>query len=194
MVDLTIEVTYFEKPGPSNTDNALQIAKKYADLFGVKDIVVASTTGMVGEKAAAMFEPSNYNLVVIAHSYYFVGAKQRQEFDESKLNSLREKGVKIFFGTHAMAGIERNIRISSKDWCFVDLMAKFIREQFSQGTKVCIEIASMAADAGLIDDLDRDIICVGGTGRGADTVCLIKPAPTSEFDKLRVKAILAKPL
>ncbi len=126
MVDLTIEVTYFEKPGPSNTDNALQIAKKYADLFGVKDIVVASTTGMVGEKAAAMFEPSNYNLVVIAHSYYFVGAKQRQEFDESKLNSLREKGVKIFFGTHAMAGIERNIRISSKDWCFVDLMAKLI--------------------------------------------------------------------
>ena len=32
-----------------------------------------------------------------------------------------------------------------------------------------------------------------GTGRGADTVCLIKPAPTSEFKNLKVKAILAKP-
>jgi len=38
------------------------------------------------------------------------------------------------------------------------------------------------------------VICIGGTGRGADTVCLIKPMPTSMFDKLRVKAILAKPL
>ncbi len=194
MVDLTLEVTYFEKPGPSNTDKALQIAKKYADQLSVKDIVVASTTGMVGEKAALVFDPSSYNLVVIAHSYYFVGAKQRQEFDELKMKSLKEKGVKVFFGTHAMSGIERNIRMSAKDWCFVDLMAKFIREQFSQGTKVCIEIASMAADAGLIEDLNRDIICLGGTGRGADTVCLIKPAPTSEFDKLRIKAILAKPL
>jgi len=64
---------------------------------------------------------------------------------------------------------------------------------FSQGVKVCIEIASTAVDAGLIPDLERDIIVVAGTGRGADTVCLIKPAPTSEFKELRVKAVLAKP-
>ena len=75
----------------------------------------------------------------------------------------------------------------------IDLLAKIIGGKFSQGTKVCIEIASTVCDAGLIPDLDRDIICVGGTGRGADTVCIIKPAPTSEFKNLRVKAILAKP-
>ena len=194
MPDLKIEVTYFEKPGLENTDKALEIAKKYADQMNVKDIVVASTSGNVAEKLAKFFNPNEYNLVVIAHSYYFVGTKKRQEFDETILNSLQEKGVKIHFATHYMAGIERNIRIEYKQWCFVDLMAKFIREQFSQGTKVCIEIASMAADAGLISDLDKDIICIGGTGHGSDTVCLIKPAPTSLFDKLRVKAILAKPL
>ena len=194
MVDLKIEVTYFEKPGLLNTDKALEIAKKYADQFNVRDIIVASTSGNVAEKAAGIFNPNEYNLVVIAHSYYFVGTKKRQEFDDAKLSSLKEKGVKIHFATHSMAGIERNIRIEYKQWCFVDLMAKFMREQFSQGTKVCIEIASMAVDAGLIDDLDKDVICVGGTGNGSDTVCLIKPAPTSLFDKLRVKAILAKPL
>ena len=64
---------------------------------------------------------------------------------------------------------------------------------FFWGIKVCIEIATTVCDAGLIPDLDRDIICVGGTGRGADTVCLIKPSPTSEFKNLKVKAILAKP-
>ena len=76
----------------------------------------------------------------------------------------------------------------------MDLLAKMIGFQFSQGIKVCIEIAATVCDAGLIPDLDRDIICIAGTGRGADTVCLIKPAPTYEFKNLKIKAILAKPL
>jgi len=42
--------------------------------------------------------------------------------------------------------------------------------------------------------INREIIAIGGTGRGADTICLIKPAPTREFKNHRVKAILAKPL
>jgi hypothetical protein len=50
-----LEVTYFEKVGPQNTDKALEIAKKFADKLGVKDIVVASTTGFVAEKAAQIF-------------------------------------------------------------------------------------------------------------------------------------------
>ncbi|MHA1724523.1 MAG: pyruvate kinase alpha/beta domain-containing protein [Promethearchaeota archaeon] len=194
MPDLKLELTCFEKAGPHNTDATLEIAKKHADQLNIKDIVVASTTGMVAEKALNVFDPTKYNLIIVTHCYYFVNVKIRQEFDETKMEEIRNKGVKILTATQAMSGIERNVRTSLKQWCFVDLMAKYIREQFSQGTKVCIEIASMVADAGLIPDLERDLICIAGTGRGADTVCLIKPAPTSAFDKLRVKAILAKPL
>jgi hypothetical protein len=194
MANLKVEVTYFEKAGPLNTDEALSIAKKFAEQLNIKDIVVASTTGEVAEKATKLFNPNNYNLIVVIHSYYFVNIKTRQEFPVEKLQEIKKTGAKILVATHAMGGIERTIRTSLKQWCPVDLIALFYREQFSQGTKVCIEIASMVVDAGLISDLERDIICVGGTGRGADTVCLIKPAPTSAFDKLRVKAILAKPL
>jgi hypothetical protein len=194
MTDLSVEVTYFEKPGPNNTDSALDIAKKYVDQLNIKDIIIASTTGMTAEKAVQIFNPSVYNLVVITHSYYFIGANKRQEFPEDKINYLKSKGVKLFTGTHALAGPERSLRISLKQWAPIEIIAKFLRDQFSQGTKVCMEIATMAVDAGLIDDLEKDIICIGGTGRGADTICLIKPAPTSQFDKLRVKAILAKPL
>jgi hypothetical protein len=194
MANLKLEVTYFEKAGPLNTDEALSIAKKFADQLNIKDIVVASTTGGVAEKATKLFNPNNYNLIIVIHSYYFVNNKTRQEFPEEKLQEIKKTGAKVLVATHAMSGIERTIRTSLKQWCPVDLIALFYREQFSQGTKVCIEIASMVVDAGLISDLERDIICVGGTSRGADTVCLIKPAPTSAFDKLRVKAILAKPL
>ncbi len=194
MADLKCEVTYFERGGPHNTDQTLAIAKEYADKFNINDIVIASTTGTTAEKAAELFNLENYNIITVTHSYYFMGSKKRQELPEDKLEILKSKGLKIITGTHSMGGIERGIRKNFNQWGFIELLAQFLRAQFSQGVKVCIEIASMAVDGGLISDLDRDILCIGGTGRGADTVCLIKPAPTSEFDKLRVKAILAKPL
>ena len=194
MADLDLEVTYFERGGSHNTDRALEIAKKYADQFGVKDIIMASTTGTTAEKSAEVFDPTNYNLVVVTHSYYFMGPDKRQEFPEDKMVTLKSKGLKFLIGTHAFAGPERSFRIALKQWGPVELMAKYFRTIFSQGTKVCMEIAIMAVDAGLIENIERDIICIGGTGRGADTVCLIKPAPTSLFDRLRIKAFLAKPM
>jgi len=194
MTDLNLEVTYFEKGGPHNTEKALEIAKKYADQFDIRDIIMASTTGTTAEKSLDVFDPNEYNLVVITHSYYFTGVNKRQEFPEEKMTDLKNKGLKFFIGTHAFGGPERSLRISLKQWGPIEIIAKYFRTNFSQGMKVCMEIATMAVDAGLIEDIERDIICIGGTGRGADTVCLIKPAPTSLFDKLRVKAILAKPL
>ena len=194
MADLNLEVTYFEKGGPQNTQRALEIAKKYADQFGIKDIVIASTTGTSAEKAAEIFNIKDYNIMIVTHAYYFVNSTTRQEFPEERLNSLKELGLNFHIGTHSMSGIERGIRIKKEAWQFVDLLAKMLGYHFSQGVKVCIEISATICDAGLIPDLERDIIAVGGTGRGADTVCLIKPAPTSNFKNLRVKAILAKPL
>ena len=194
MADLNLEVTYFEKGGPQNTERALEIAKKYADQFDIKDIVIASTTGTSAEKAAKIFDPKDYNIMIVTHAYYFVNSTTRQEFPEEKLNSLKELGLNFHIGTHSMSGIERGIRLKKEAWQFVDLLAKMLGFHFSQGIKVCIEISATICDAGLIPDLERDIIAVGGTGRGADAVCLIKPAPTSDFKNLRVKAILAKPL
>ncbi|MFW9828707.1 MAG: hypothetical protein ACFFEY_14030 [Candidatus Thorarchaeota archaeon] len=194
MTDLNIEVTYFENGGRQNTEKALQIAKKYADQFNVNEIVIASTTGTTASKSLEIFNPKKYNIVIITHSYYFVGLENRQEFSEDLMENLKEQGLKIFSGTHAMAGIERSMRKSLNQWLPIEILAKYLRTNFSQGVKVCMEIATMAADAGLINNLDEDVICIGGSGRGADTVCLIKAMPTSSFDQMRVKAILAKPL
>lgn len=194
MTDLNLEVTYFEKGGPQNTNKALEIAKKYADQFNIKDILIASTTGTTASKALEIFNPKKYNIIIITHSYYFIGLKNRQEFPEDLMENLREQGLKVFTATHAMTGIERSMRKSLNQWLPIEIFAKYLRTNFSQGVKVCMEIASMAVDGGLISDLEKDIICIGGTGHGADTVCLIKAMPTSFFDQLRVKAILAKPL
>ena len=58
--------------------------------------------------------------------------------------------------------------------------------------KVCVEIAVMAADAGLVPT-DRDVLCVGGTGSGADTAVVLRPAHMNRFFDLRIREVLCKP-
>lgn len=63
---------------------------------------------------------------------------------------------------------------------------------FGQGTKVCVEIAVMALDAGLIP-FGREIIAIGGTGRGADTALVLTPAHSRQFFATWIHEIICKP-
>ena len=74
----------------------------------------------------------------------------------------------------------------------VEVFARLVRLTMGDGLKVCMEIATMAADAGLVR-VDVDALCIAGTGRSADTACIIKPAYSRDFTELRVKQILCKP-
>jgi len=67
MSDINLEVSYFETGGPHNTDKALEIAKKYAEQFGIKEIVIASTTGMTAQKAKELLDLNKYKLIVVTH-------------------------------------------------------------------------------------------------------------------------------
>ena len=50
----------------------------------------------------------------------------------------------------------------------------------------------MAADAGLIPE-GEEIVAVAGTGKGADTVLLVRSAVSKRFFDLKVLEVLAKP-
>ncbi|MEM1657528.1 MAG: pyruvate kinase alpha/beta domain-containing protein [Candidatus Jordarchaeales archaeon] len=182
----------FETPGPANTDETLKIAKEFADNNQVKDIVIASTTGNTALKALRLFSPDKFNLVVVTHSYGFVKPGE-QEFDSEVRAELEKKGVKVLTCVHALSGVERAFRNKLGVWMPIDLIARTLRSILGDGFKVCVEIALMAADAGLIP-IDRDVIAIGGTGRGADTAVVLRPSNTSNFLDLRVKAILCKPI
>jgi hypothetical protein len=62
---------------------------------------------------------------------------------------------------------------------------------FGQGTKVAVEIAVMAADAGALSG--KDIVSIGGSGRGADTALVLKPAHQNSFFELRIREVICKP-
>jgi hypothetical protein len=61
-----------------------------------------------------------------------------------------------------------------------------------EGIKVAVEIAVMAADAGLVPT-DQEIIAVGGTGGGADSAIVLKAAHMNNFFDLEIREIIAKP-
>jgi hypothetical protein len=181
-------VVYFQTAGKQNTDTLLRVVKDYVEREGIKDIVVASTTGETGAKAAKIFK--GRNVVVVTHCFGFQKPGESELKEEFREEILRS-GAKIFTGTHALSSAERAVRKTFGTIEPLELIASTLR-LMGEGTKVCVEITLMAADAGLIP-VDRDIVAVAGTGRGADTALRIKPANTSRFFDLKIREVIAKP-
>lgn len=188
MMSTQRKTVYFKEKGKQNTDELLNIVKEHIDKEGINDIVVASTTGETGAKVVKMLK--GHNVVVVTHSAGFKEPGQSELLEEYK-NEIQANGGKIFTGIHALSSAERAIRRDFDTIQPLELIANVLR-LMGEGTKVCVEITLMAADAGLIP-VDKDIVAIGGTGRGADTALRIKPANASRFFELRIREVLAKP-
>ncbi len=186
--EISVPCIYFEKPGQENTRRTLEVASKRAEELGVKNIVVATTTGETGWMAAKLF--AKKNLVIVTHSTGFV-KPDYQEMKPEFREKIEKSGFRILTCQHAFGGVGRAVRKKLGTYELEELVAYTLRV-FGEGTKVAVEIALMAADAGLIP-LSEPCISVGGTGRGADTAILLKPANAQTFFDLRVMEILAKP-
>jgi hypothetical protein len=186
-------IWYFEKPGEANTPDAARFAIGRAKELHLKTILVASTSGSTAETFFNAMKGSGLNLVVVSHVMGF--AKPGEwEFSAEIADRLRGQGVKIVTGTHALSGLERAISRSPKigGGSRSDAIAESLRRTVAVGLKVAVECVLIAADQGAIGISD-EVIAVGGTASGADTVCVIKPAHTSNFFDLQVREIVAMP-
>jgi len=182
------KTVYFQAPGPQNTESVLRLAKEYAQTEGIKDIVVASTTGKTGARASEIFK--NFNVVVVTHHSGFV-EPGTPELKEENRKKILENGAKILTATHALSSVERAVRKKFTTILPLELIAHALR-LFGEGAKVCVEISVMAADAGLIP-VDKNVVTIAGTDSGADTALVIKPANASNFFSLEVREVIAKP-
>jgi len=181
-------ILYHDGPVASNTEATLKAAKERAETLRIENIVVASTTGDTGVKACEVFK--GFNLVVVRHHTGFQ-SPGTQEMTPKNEELILENGARIITAAHALSGVERAIRRKRGTVEPLEVMADTLRI-LGEGTKVCIEIAVMAADAGMIP-VDRPVITVAGTGSGADTALVIHPAHSNTFFALYVDEIIAKP-
>lgn len=182
------EVLYFETPGPQNTNLTLEFAKKRALELGIKDIVVASTKGDTGIKAAKLF--LGFNLVVVSHSTGFK-EPNLQELSQKNKDEIKKEGGKVLTCLHPFGGIGRAVRKKLDTYQTDEIIAYTLRT-FGEGTKVAVEITLMACDSGLIPS-KKEVISIGGTKSGADTALLLKSANTQSFFELEIKEVICKP-
>jgi len=188
MTNMACKITYFDKSGRKNTDLTLKLAKERAEQLGIKNVVVASSTGFTGVKASEVFK--GYNLVVVAGVVGFKEPNTHGLLPENH-SIIERNGGKIIHAAHAFGTLGRavNRRFGAIQ---VDEIIAHVLRLFGQGTKVACEITCMATDAGLIRT-DEEAIGIGGTGGGADTALVLKPTNTHTFFDIRIREIICKP-
>jgi len=186
--DRIVPCLSFAEPGPQNTGRTLEIAAARAEELGVRSVVVASSSGRTGLLAARIFQGKN--LVVVTHSTGFMRPDE-QELKPSLRRKIEELGGKVFTGQHAFGGVSRAVRKKLATYELDEIIAYTLRT-FGEGAKVAVEISLMAADAGLVST-QEPCISIGGSGSGADTALLLRPANAQTFFDLRVLEVLAKP-
>jgi hypothetical protein len=184
----TVSCHYFTNPGPDNTQTTLEAAHERAKKLRIKKIVISSCSGRTAFRALDLFG-KDFSLVIVTHATGFKKADY-QELAENDRERLLER-ASVLTAQHAFGGVGRAFRNKTGTYQIDELIAYTLRT-FGQGTKVAIEIALMAADAGLIRT-DEDVISIGGTANGVDTALLLKPAHTQNFLDLKVREIICKP-
>ena len=183
-------VTYFDKPGPVNTEQCLEIVEENVSKFHYKHVVVASTRGNTGLLFAENLKDKDINLIIVTHSYGFKEPNSIELTDEAR-SAILSAGAKIYTGTMITHSLETALAKKFSGVYPTLLVAQSLR-RFGEGSKVCCEMIMMTADAGLIPE-GEEVITVAGTGYGADTVTVIKSAASKRFLELKVLEILAKP-
>jgi hypothetical protein len=179
-------ILYFDKPGIDNTEETLAIARSRASELGIRQVVVASTHGYTAQRAKEAFEGLNVEIIAVSICAGF--DSEGWTMSDSERTALQKLGVKVLTASHTLGD---DVNAAFGDTA-PNVIVRETLYTFCQGMKVVVEIALMAADAGLLN-MSREVLVIAGTDRGADTSVVIRPAYSREFKKLQILEILAKP-
>jgi hypothetical protein len=174
--------------GPAFTEATVKAAVNACRERKIKYLVVASTTGATARVAHEAVKGADVRLVVVTHNTGF-GEEGEQKFPADLRAALEAEGTRVLTGTMVFRSLGRAIR--DKTGGDQEMLVASALRILGEGTKVCGEVAMMAADAGLVPP--GDVVCVAGTGRGADTAAVVRAVPSNKFFDLKIRAYVAKP-
>ena len=185
-------ISYFKHPGAENTDEIMGIVADRMKRGDIKNVVVASTTGDTARKLISRLKGTGADIAVVTSQ---CGSEKEGESEMSKdvEEELIESGAKVVRASHVLSGVERSINRKVGGASRVETVAEALRALFGQGMKVCVEVTIMAADNGAIPCGEVEVIAVAGSGSGADTACVVRPAHANGFFNFQGREILAMP-
>jgi hypothetical protein len=193
----------FEKPGKEHTEETLRVALEAAKERGIDTVVVSTTTGTTGEKAVEVFKGSRIKLVFVTHQSGYRGsgiqlvpAETRKKLEKTgtvvTCTDVLTGGVDVGMGRQRPEVSEPQQESLPFIVPPVNVLVANTLRLFSQGIKVCAEVAMMAADCGAVQ-VGKPVVCVAGSHAGADTAMVISPAESNRMRDLKLHEILVKP-
>lgn len=185
---------WWQAAGKDMTKPTCEAALTRMRELGIRDLVVASTTGYTARWFLESLEEkgmlNEVNLVVVTHAYGFKDPGTNEMSEETR-DFIQARGAKILTQTHLFANVERFVTKNFGGLYPGGFISGALR-MFSEGTKVCVEIAVMALDAGLIP-YGKEVMAVAGTAGGADTALVIKPAHARSIFEMEIREVICKP-
>jgi len=166
----------------------LKLAYRRAQELDIRTILVASSTGSTGVRACQVFQ--GRKVVVVSLFTGFREPNAQRLLPENR-QAILDMGGAVHTASHAFTGVTRAMQVKFGTAGSDDIVRHTLFT-FGQGMKVVCEIALMAADVGLVKT-DQDVIAVAGSGGGADTAVVIRPATLRDMFDLRVREIISKP-
>ncbi|MFB6085801.1 MAG: hypothetical protein ABEJ84_03175 [Halodesulfurarchaeum sp.] len=172
------------------TESVLKRAQEYAVEQEISTVVVASTSGETGAKAASLFDATERDVVVVGHATGYRDPNE-QEIQEPYREEIERAGGSVFVGPMVFSNVGSALR--DKDGFSAHEVVADVLRLFGQGTKVALEIVLMGCDAGVVPANER-VLAVAGTGSGADTVLTVQSANSRDLFDARILEVVGKPV
>jgi len=189
---------YFDKPGGQNTADVVKAVSKRVKLENIRNVVVASTSGLTALKFARALKGKANVFCVLQPPYMSeLGLGKWPCLLPKYRKELEKVGAKIV--DRAPYVFHSSVLEDAKPTTIVpEMIVKETLYTLGQGLKVAVEVVLSAVSCGFIKPY-KDVIGVGGSGEGADTAAIIRATyPPQIFSKdkkkkLEVREIIAMP-
>jgi len=181
------DTVYFKEGGAEHTEATLRAALEAAEELGVGKILVASTRGVTGVKAAEMYEGKDVRLIVVGHQTGFPSAGV-QQFKPENRERIEALGGAVNLGSDVLTNsVRQRQKLGHSP------MSIITQSLIALKVKVNAEIIAKACDAGLVK-LGEHVISVAGSHWGADTAVSFLAADSPHILDLTLQYVVAMPL
>lgn len=178
---------YYPEGGVEHTETTLKASLEAAKKLDIKTILVASTSGETGVKAAELYKDKGINLIVVGHQMGFPVPKV-QQFKPDNWERIETLGGVVNLGTDVVTNsIRQRQRLGHSP------MSIITQTLIAMKLKVNVEIVAKACDAGLIMPGDR-VISVAGSHKGADTSAVFTANDSPNILDIRPEMFICYPL
>ena len=178
---------YYPEGGAEHTETTLKASLEAAKQLDIKTILVASTSGDTGVKAAELYKDTGINLIVVGHQIGFPVPKV-QQFKPENWERVEALGGVVNLGTDVVTNsIRQRQRLGHSPMSIITQTLIAMKLKFN------VEIVAKACDAGLILPGDQ-VISIAGSHNGADTSVVFTANDSPNILDIRPEMFICYPL